>query len=122
MNWKKDKIFNDIKEIISYDSSILIEIEDAWNPAESYCSEIYLTLQDLNDGNNCITICGFVDDGDISDSYNPIEDIPLVEIKDLNGNGLSKRANKRVKELYNKLVDYFNQFDVEVVDDLHKFF
>ena len=29
MNWEKDKIFNDIKEIISYDSSILIEIEDA---------------------------------------------------------------------------------------------
>lgn len=29
---------------------------------------------------NGLTVCGFVDDGNISDSYNPVEDILLVEV------------------------------------------
>jgi hypothetical protein len=124
MKWVKDSIVEDLTKIIAYDSNIEIEVEDKWNPAESYCSEISLIIKNMKNYpyGNGLTVCGFVDDGNISDSYNPVEDILLVEVKDSYGNGLSKRADKRVRELYFKVVDYFNQFDVEIVDDLHDYF
>ena len=122
MNWIKDNIIEDLTKIISYDNNIVIEVEDKWEPAEHYCSEIYLTISDLDSFNKLISICGFIDDGNISDSYNPDEDIEYVQITDQMGVGLSKRSDKRLRELYFKVVDYFNQFDVEIVDNLQDYF
>ena len=123
MKWRSKRITKELEKIISYDENISLEIEDKLDPSEYYCSEIYLTIEDLDNDNNIITICGFIDSGDdISDSYNPDEDITHVEVRDCNGNGISKNANKRLKKLYNEVVGYFNKYDVEIVDDLHDYF
>lgn len=37
MKWIKDSIVEDLTKIIAYDPNIEIEVEDKWNPAESYC-------------------------------------------------------------------------------------
>lgn len=117
MKWNTNIIVEDLKKLIG--DKAVVETEKHAQ-GERYCRDIYIG-KGLTDG---IKISGFNLE-DISDSDTPEEEIEQVEVRTFDSDdrgGLPKRSSKEIKELYNIVVDYFNQFTIEVVDTMDDYF
>ena len=123
MKWNARVIVEELTEIVSYDNNISIDLEYLWNPPEFFCSKITIIIEDLGEElNKGLTITGFTDGHRIlSNTHRPKQKINLVEIKDFVNNGIDKKANPRLKELYTKIVKYFNKNEIEIVNNMHDY-
>lgn len=120
MKWNKNKIISDLQQLIDNKGTIT---EEQYPQGERYCRDLFIKPTKESNGDG-ISIAGFNED-DISDVDNPNEDIKYVEIRNFNSDdegGLDKHASKQIRELYYIAVDYFNNEDIEVIDNLHDFF
>lgn len=124
MKWNTTQIVEDLKELFVSDK-INVSIELEQNPqGERYCRDIYITPIPKSDDDG-ISIIGFRDDIDLSDVDNPVEDVELVEVQNFysdSDGGLEKSASKLIRKMYFVVVDYFNEKDVVVVDQLKDYF
>ena len=123
MKWNARVIVEELKEIVSYDNNISIDLEYLWNPAENLCSKITVLIEDLEDPiNKGLIVTGFTDGRTLSDTHRPKQKIPLVEIRNFIGVGIDKNADKRLKDLHKKLVSYFSsKSDIRIVEDLTQY-
>jgi len=121
MKWNTNEIIEDLKLLV--DKTVTIETEV--NPqGEHYVRDIF--LKDKRIKSDGISIVGFRDDAEnLSSVDTPEQDIPCVEIRtflsDSEG-GLPKKASKEVRDLYYKVVDYFNKKEIEIIDNLKDMF
>lgn len=98
MIWKLQSILDELRSTIGLDVMITTEQEPQ---GERYCRDIYLQFDGDDDG---ISIIGFDCDVDeLSDTDNPAENIPYVEVRNFGSDsdgGLDKKSSKPIRELY----------------------
>lgn len=130
MEWNTDKIQADLITALlasnfPHKKSVSITLEkdpDGGN----YCREIYIVLSSKREKNS-ISITGFNTDydNDLSSVDTPAQDIEYVEIRTFDSDsdgGLPKQSSKEIRELYFLAVDYFNTKEIQIVDQLKKYF
>ena len=120
MKWNTKEIVNDLTNLIEDKGKVSTENSPQ---GECYCRDIFIETGKDEDG---ISIIGFNDDGTmLSDVDQPDEEVELVEVRNFysdSDGGLDKGASKKVRELYYIVIDYFNEKDISIVDNLRDHF
>ena len=123
MKWNTNKILSDLNDILKDDNVTITTEQDP--EGGYYCRDIFVIKKEdeEDEDRDGIRIIGFNTE-DISDVDTPNEDIEQVEVRNFHSDseGGIQTRDKKLRNIYYKIHDYFADENIDVVNQLKDYF